>query len=446
MGENVQLQVHSQGRFELKNPQVQAEISLKAVHGEALADRFYLNLGQNPLEAKIQGDYQASRRRLKVSSLALTLGDMARAALQGQTIFTAGGFQSRLTVKLPPTPIAPLFHQFILEPFRMEKPFLNDIHVDGDVSVELDGAFTPSGSSLKGHVTWRQGELARSGVPAAFTGVNLEFPVWVVSGKPGPAGGALPGRLRVDAMRLPLLPEQPLDLQLAGLPGRLAVTATTTIKLPTGFLQVDPVQVQNLYKPSVEAQTAIRVNGVDLPALLGSLGHDRLPPGFTRGMLDGQIDPLRLAGNILTGQGEIKVDMLGGQMRIANPGITGLATTTPVFRGDVRLGSINLAALTAQTAFGRIDGILNGHILGLEIARGQPQRFDLLLETVERKGTPQRISVRAVDNIAQLGGGQSPFLGLAGGMVRLFKNFPYRKIGVHAVLENDVFRIKRHHP
>ena len=133
--------------------------------------------------------------------------------------------------------------------------------------------------------------------------------------------------------------------------------------------------------------------------------------------------------------------MLGGQMRVANPGITGLFTTTPVFRGDVRLASINLAALTAQTAFGRIDGILNGHILGLEIAHGQPQRFDLLLETVEHKDTPQRISVRAVDNIAQLGGGQSPFLGLAGGMVRLFKNFPYRKIGVHAVLENDVFRI-----
>ena len=249
MGENIQLQVRSQGRFGLKNPQVQAEISLKAVHGEVLADRFYLNLGRNPLEAEIQGDYQAPRRRLKVSSLTLTLGDMARAALQGEAVLTAGGFQSRLTVKLPSTPIEPLFQQFILEPFKMEKPFLNDIHVGGDVSAELDGAYTPSGSSLKGHVSWRQGELARQGAPAVFTGVNLDFPVWVAAGGPGTAAEALPGRLRVDAMRLPLLPEQSLDLQLAGLPGRLAVTTATTINLPTGFLQVDPIQVRNLLRP-----------------------------------------------------------------------------------------------------------------------------------------------------------------------------------------------------
>jgi hypothetical protein len=46
-----------------------------------------------------------------------------------------------------------------------------------------------------------------------------------------------------------------------------------------------------------------------------------------------------------------------------------------------------------------------------------------------------------VENIAQIGGGQSPFMGLAGGFAYFFKEFPYRKIGVRASLENDVFRI-----
>ena len=85
--------------------------------------------------------------------------------------------------------------------------------------------------------------------------------------------------------------------------------------------------------------------------------------------------------------------------------------------------------------------MLKGHVKDLEIAFGQAQRFDLLLETVRKKGVPQKISVRAVDNIAFIGGGQSPFVGFAGSLASLFRNFPYEQIGIRASLGNDVFRI-----
>jgi hypothetical protein len=84
---------------------------------------------------------------------------------------------------------------------------------------------------------------------------------------------------------------------------------------------------------------------------------------------------------------------------------------------------------------------LKGHIRNFELAYSQPQKFDLLLETVNKKGIPQRISVKAVENIAQIGGGQSPFMGLAGAFGSFFKKFPYKKIGIRAYLENDVFTI-----
>ena len=97
--------------------------------------------------------------------------------------------------------------------------------------------------------------------------------------------------------------------------------------------------------------------------------------------------------------------------------------------------------MTEGTSFGKIEGILNGYAKKLEVSNGQLQRFDLLLDTVKTDDVPQKISVKAVDNIARLGGGQSPFAGVAGLFVSFFKEFPYRKIGVHATLENDVFRI-----
>jgi hypothetical protein len=100
-----------------------------------------------------------------------------------------------------------------------------------------------------------------------------------------------------------------------------------------------------------------------------------------------------------------------------------------------------LAKMTSGTPFGKIEGVLDGHVKDLEVAYGQPQKFDLALETIPTKGVSQRISVKAVDNIARIGGGQSPFVGLAGGFAMLFKEFPYKKIGVRASLENDVFKV-----
>jgi hypothetical protein len=97
--------------------------------------------------------------------------------------------------------------------------------------------------------------------------------------------------------------------------------------------------------------------------------------------------------------------------------------------------------MTTDTTFGKIAGTLKGHIRDFEIASGQLQRFDLLLETVKIKGVPQTISIKAVDNIAQIGGGQSPFVGLAGAFASVFEKFPYEKIGIRATLENDMFTI-----
>jgi hypothetical protein len=97
--------------------------------------------------------------------------------------------------------------------------------------------------------------------------------------------------------------------------------------------------------------------------------------------------------------------------------------------------------MTTGTAFGKIEGVLAGDLRNAEIAYGQPQRFNLLLETVRKKGIPQKISIKAVENIAQIGGGQNPFMGLAGTFASFFKTFPYEKIGIRASLENDVFAI-----
>jgi hypothetical protein len=167
----------------------------------------------------------------------------------------------------------------------------------------------------------------------------------------------------------------------------------------------------------------------------------RVWPRPIEGILTGILNPIRVEGGSLTSSGEVTAKVFGGEVVFSHLGASGLLSGTPVFKLDARWKDLNLSELTADTSFGKIEGVLNGYAKGLEIAQGQVQKFDLMMETVRKEGTSQRISVKAVDNIAQIGGGQSPFVGVAGMFASVFKEFPYEKIGVHATLENDVFRI-----
>jgi hypothetical protein len=157
--------------------------------------------------------------------------------------------------------------------------------------------------------------------------------------------------------------------------------------------------------------------------------------------MTGKLDPVILEQGAITTAGEVEVRAFNGEIIFSDVGVTGLFTPSPLVKLNVQVKDVRLEQLTSGTSFGKIEGVLRGHIKDLQIANGQPQSFDLLLETVKTRGIPQKISVRAVDNIARIGGAQSPFMGLAGLYLTFFEHFPYRKIGVHATLKNDIFRI-----
>ena len=133
--------------------------------------------------------------------------------------------------------------------------------------------------------------------------------------------------------------------------------------------------------------------------------------------------------------------MFGGNIALSGFSAYGLFSSTPAVTVSARLRDLLLSELTTGTSFGKIQGVVTGHVTDLEFAAGQPQGFDLLLETRQTKGIPQRISVRALDNISRIGGGSSPFTGMAGMFTSLFNEFPYGKIGIRSSLRNDVFRV-----
>ena len=248
--------------------------------------------------------------------------------------------------------------------------------------------------------------------------------------------GGREGALSIRSMVLPKLPEQSLNLPLDSGPNLLTVRSPTFLRVPGGQVRIGSITARNIFGPRPSIETNLIMENGDLKALLSGLW-----PQPIAGIIKMELDPLRFEDDTLSSHGEIRARVFDGEIILSNLGASGMFTSTPVFRLSALLKNLSLEEPTSGTPFGKIEGVLNGYINNLELAYGQPQRFDLLLETVRKKGVSQRISVKAVENIAQIGGGQSPFLGLAGGFARFFKDFPYKKIGVRASLENDVFRI-----
>jgi len=182
--------------------------------------------------------------------------------------------------------------------------------------------------------------------------------------------------------------------------------------------------------------TSVTFKEGDLAPILSELWSHPL-----QGSIRGKLDVLNFDGDRVQTRGNVRVRAFGGEIALSNLGGSGLLGPTPTFLFDATWKDLHLAELTEGTPFEKIEGILRGQVKHLEIVGGEPQRFDLFMETVQTKDVPQKIGVRALENIARIGGGGSPFIGLAGTLASLFKEFPYDKIAIQASLENDVFRI-----
>jgi hypothetical protein len=216
----------------------------------------------------------------------------------------------------------------------------------------------------------------------------------------------------------------------------MSIPTPIPLKVPGGTFVLGPVEVESLFSPMPSAKTSLALDGFDPGPLLSEIW--RRP---VEGRIEGRLDPVQFRQNRLTAGGKIHADIFGGRVVIEELGVSGLLSPAPVLELNSTWDDLDLASLTEGTSFGKIQGILKGRLRGLEVAYGQPQSFELTLETVKTPGVPQKISVKAVDNIARIGGGQSPFIGIAGTFSSLFREFPYKKIGVHASLKNDLFRV-----
>jgi hypothetical protein len=436
MGEKISLSTGIQGVADLKRSRMTFAVDLDVPTGEALYDRYYLNLKKNPIATSCNGTCDFQKRVMQFSRLRFDLTGILPLEILG--FFKQGPSKANadFTVILPKAPLKPIFHHFLQEPYKTEKPFLATLETEGTVSAEFRINRFQDAWQFRGRLGWLGGNFSLPEKGIALKGILVDMPFWYQTEVAKTPVKTLVGKLEVESATLPLLPEQPLSILLHTGPNRISVESPTVIQVPGGDLCLGPVQVEKLFGPDLIIHTRLEFDEIKLQPLLSKIWMHPL-----KGALTGTLNPIRYENHDVTTRGELKAEVFEGKIILSGLGASGVFTSAPVFKLNVKWEDLLLSEMTGNTAFGTVEGILEGQLRDVEMAYGQPQRFNLLLETVKKKGISQKISVKAVENIAQIGGGQSPFMGAAGAIASFFKKFPYEKIGIRASLENDVFTV-----
>ncbi len=436
MGEGLKSSFFIKAGYGIDRNAFSFDTSVRLKEGEVLYDRFYLDLGKTALTSDLRGTYRIDEKALEISETNVTLKDMFRVDLGGNCILGPGLTTGDIDIDIHDAPVYPLFRMFVVEPFKAEKPELESIKAAGTISARFEAKKGKDDTRIFGHFHWKKGELSHAGEKIKLEDLSLDLPVWIQKGKPGAATVSPSGNLKIGSVKMPFISKQSFSSPLKAGPNSLFIESSTAVSTHGGTVLIGPVSFSGIFGPSPSVESSIKIDNLETRPFMSETAFKRAD-----GTIKGELDPVRFSNNRMTAKGKISAEIFGGQIVFSDIAAASVFSKGPLISFDAGLNGLDLAEMTTGTSFGKIEGTLEGHVNDLEFAYGQPQRFDLLLETIEKKGVKQKISVKAVDNIARIGGGQSPFIGLAGAISSLFKEFPYEKIGVRAFLENDTFRI-----
>ncbi len=178
------------------------------------------------------------------------------------------------------------------------------------------------------------------------------------------------------------------------------------------------------------------VDGILTPVSMQQLTRALEWPEFG-GKLSGVIPSVSYDSGILTVGGVLLVRVFDGVVTLRDLQLTDPFGLVPRLHVNANADNIDLKSLTGAFSFGRIEGRLDGRVEGLLLESWLPVAFDAEFATPEDDKSRHRISQKAVDNIADIGGG-----GVGGALSRsflqFFEDFPYDRLGIRCRLENGV--------
>ncbi len=396
----------------------QGKLDLRLLQGQLYADPVFVEIEKGQLaQLSLQGDLNATAERLHIPALAFDYGKVfsvrgnldvdlsAPGIRQSNLSFHTGDLAQTYAVLMQPLVIGSSLDDMTVAGQAQGQLQLSDGGLQSfslllqQVQVEQNaGLFGLSG--VEGEVYWHRSSVQQNSRLLWRSGhlFNVAF------GKLDATFAAHGGDIAVQPLSLPLL---------------------------DGRLQLEDLHLGGLLSGHLNWQARAALRNIQLATLSRSLGWPALS-----GSLQASIPRLNYQDALLRMDGELLVDVFGGQLVVEGLKLEDPLGVAPVLETSVRLENLDLEQITQVFDFGRIEGSLEGYIRNLQLVGWQVTGFDASLRSPKNDKRRHRISQRAIDNLTELGNGAS--VNLSATMLRFFEDFAYDQLALKVRLRGAV--------
>ena len=395
------------------------------VNGGALyVEPLYLEAAGQHIVWDAQGDWDASNNRVEINAVNYKhskVGEINGSATvqykNGATIEKAQlSLKSDNLQDVSAIYLKPFFEQTVLQDVSLAGRLKADFLIKDQSLTALAATFDHFGvkdaagrgeiQGGAGHFNWANDEFFRQ--PSKFSWQQLKVGGVAV----GPA--ELSFLMRADNIRL---------LKKAQLP------------LLGGAIAINHFSWQAKKQQAPEVSFEGNINNVSLEQLSRALNWTPLS-----GTISGHIPRVEYSNKTLSLGGELIIKAFDGEIKVSNLASSGLFTDFIKFHSDLEINNLDLDQLTGRFKFGGITGKLSGYVQQLYMENWHPVSFFAWLGTPENDDSRHRISQKAVQNIANIGGGSAADL-LSRSFLIFFETFGYDKLGIGCYLHDGVCQL-----
>lgn len=158
------------------------------------------------------------------------------------------------------------------------------------------------------------------------------------------------------------------------------------------------------------------------------------------GRISGYIPGVNYENKKLSIEGGLNINVFDGTIKINKLASSGMFTDFSRFYLDMEIDNLDLHQITQKFEMGGIEGRISGHINNLYLENWEPVTFYAWIGTPENDDSRHRISQKAVENIASIGGGGAADV-ISKGFLQFFDTFGYDELGFGCYLHNGVCQL-----
>jgi hypothetical protein len=390
-------------------------LEVRLAAGQAYLDPWFLDFGARPASAIARGIWAPAGHRLTLERLVYRDGEAA--TLEGSAELGPEGLAAaRLT--LAPARLDPLYRTY-LQPL-VQGTFLDRLTTTGRVSGDL--AWTRARGLERVRVDPDGVTLGDEGGRFGLEGVSGTVRWGAQRGEPS--------TLALAGGHLYRVPFGAAELAAEAHGGALRLIRPVRLPVLDGGLQADSLELDGLGGPDWTGRLDAVLTPVSMEALTAALGWPAMG-----GQLSWAIPGMRYASGQARVGGALLVRVFDGEVVVRDLVIEDLLGPVPQVAANVDVRGLSLEPLTRAFSFGHMEGRLDGQVLGLQVQDWQPLAFDARLHTPPGDTSRHRISQRAVESLASLGGASGA---LSRTFLGLFKEFSYDRLGIACRLRRGV--------